>query len=55
MFMFWTYGIFTKNQTYVKKVVYKCDVIEKARVKGEAYTNYKGNAAGARPQRQNYG
>lgn len=45
----------TKRKKGVKNVIYKCEVIKKARVKGEAYTNYKGNAVGARTQGQNCG
>lgn len=48
-------NVTTKRKKGVKTVVYKCEVIKNARVKGEAYTNYKGNAVNARVQGQNCG
>lgn len=48
-------NVTTKRKKGVKTVVYKCEVIKKARVKGEAYTNYKGNVVNARTQGQNCG
>lgn len=37
-----------KRKKGLKQVVYKCELIKKARVKGDEYRNYKGNVVNAR-------
>lgn len=48
-------NVIKKRKKGVKALVYKCEAIKKARVKGEAYTNYKGKAVNARVQGENCG